>query len=104
MLVDHRTYNVLPGRLPEFLQIYKEIGMEVQREKLGNLMGYYVSMDIGELSQVVHLWGYESLEDRARRRAELAAEPKWQEFLKAGLPLLSKMENKILMPTDFSPS
>ncbi len=104
MIIDHRTYNILPGKLPEFLKIYKELGLDVQRENLGNLVGYYVSMDIGELNQIIHLWGYESLEDRSKRRAELAKSKKWQEFLKNALPLLSKMENKILTPTDFSPS
>ena len=35
---------------------------------LGPPLGWYISMDIGELNQVVHLWGYESLADRASRR------------------------------------
>ena len=103
MIIDHRTYSVIPGKLPEFLKVYKELGFETQSKHLGNLLGFFTSMDIGELNQVVHMWGYESLQDRADRRAQLAADPNWGAYLAAAMPLLQKMENKILNPTDFSP-
>lgn len=41
---------------------------------LGRLLGYFIT-EIGELNAVVHLWGYDSFEERARRRAALAGEP-----------------------------
>ncbi|MBM3557608.1 MAG: NIPSNAP family protein, partial [Alphaproteobacteria bacterium] len=33
----------------------------------------------------------------------LAASPDWQAYLKKGTALLVKMENRILIPTSFSP-
>lgn len=101
MIVDHRTYTVIPGKLPEFLNIYETMGFPLQRKYLGEPIGWYVSMDIGELSQVVHLWQYEDIADRAAKRAALAAVPEWGDYLKAGLPCLQKMENKILSPAPF---
>lgn len=101
MIIDHRTYTLHPGNLPAFLKIYEEKGLPIQRQHLGDPVGWYVSMDIGELNQVIHMWRYDDLADRAERRAKLAAEPAWQEYLKQGMPLLQHMENKILTAAPF---
>ena len=56
---------------------------------------------IGQLNQVVHMWRYSDLNDRAARRAALAADPGWAEYLAQGAPLIQHMENKILSPAPF---
>lgn len=101
MIVDHRTYTTHPGKIPDFLEVYGKMGYPLQMKFLGDCRGWYFSMDIGELNQVVHLWGYKDIADRATRRAALNADPEWQEYLKAALPLLQKMENKIVTPAPF---
>ncbi len=101
MIIDHRTYTVHPHLFGDFLKIYEEMGFGLQQKYLGNLVGWYTSMDIGDLHQVIHLWGYKDITDRAERRAKLAADPAWGEYLKAGLPCLQKMENKIISPAPF---
>lgn len=98
MIVDHRTYDVIPGKLPSYVELYKAKGWPLQKKYLQNCLGWYISMDIGTLSQIVHMWGYESLQDRVERRARLAADPAWQDFLKEAMPMLQRMENKILSP------
>lgn len=102
MIIELRTYTFHPGALPAFFEAYGEGPLTLQREILGNLLGYFVA-ESGELNQTVHLWGYDSLDDRASRRAELAAHPRWQQFLQSILPLLQKQESKMLLPTEFSP-
>ncbi len=101
MIVDHRTYTLHPGKMNAFLKIYEENALPLQMKYLGNLVGWYVSMDIGALNQVVHLWGFESLADREARRARLAADPAWPGYLAAATPLIQHMENKILSPAPF---
>jgi len=101
MIVDHRTYAVVPGKLPEYLRMYKEEGLPLQKKYLGTCVGWYVSMDIGPLNQVVHLWAYKDLADRAERRAKLMADPEWIAFLSKGALLLHSMENKILSPAEW---
>lgn len=98
MIVDHRTYDVIPGKLNAYVELYKTQGWPLQKKYLGNCLGWYISMDIGSLNQIVHMWGYESLQDRAERRAKLAADPGWGAFLAQAMPMLQKMENKILTP------
>jgi hypothetical protein len=101
MIIDHRTYTLHPGKIGDFLKIYEEKGLPIQREILGDLIGWYVSMDIGQLNQVVHLWRYQDLNDRAERRGRLNANPDWQAYLKAATPFLQHMENKILTAAPF---
>jgi len=104
MIVDHRTYQLHPHKLRAWLELYERYGLPVQKRHLGRLIGFFVS-EIGPLNQVVHLWSYESLADRATRRAEMAKDPDWADFLKrnAELAALQSQESKILTPTSFSP-
>ena len=101
MIVDHRTYTLHPGKMKEYVERYEREGVAVQTRHLGQPVGWYTSMDIGALNQVVHLWGYESLEDRVRRRAAMAADPEWQAYLVKQTPLIQHQENKILAPAVF---
>jgi hypothetical protein len=103
LIVEQRTYDFQPGTLPAFFKLYEETGArEMQQRILGNLIGYFTT-ELGPLNQTVHLWGYSSLDDRARRRAALAAEPEWLAFLAQITPMLQRQESKILLPTAFSP-
>jgi hypothetical protein len=102
MVVDERTYTLHIGKIPEYLRLYQAEGLEIQKKTLGNLIGYFVT-EVGQLSTVVHLWAYDSMEERARRRAELGANPAWQAYLAKMQPLVTAMENRILVPTAFSP-
>ncbi|MBX2884571.1 MAG: NIPSNAP family protein [Granulosicoccus sp.] len=101
MIVDHRTYTAHPGKLADFLKVYSELGFELQKKYLGECIGWYISMDIGELNQAVHLWRYKDLADRAARREKLNADPEWQKYLAAATPFLQKMENKIVTTAPF---
>jgi hypothetical protein len=92
----------MPYVPPDYLAIYEQEGLELQSKILGNLLGFYTS-EIGELNALIHLWGYDSFEDRTRRRAALAAEPAWGSFLAKVRPMLQAMSNRLLIPTAFSP-
>ena len=100
MYVEERIYTLHPGKLAPFLKVYEEKGSDIQKKILGNRIGWYVT-DIGELNVVVHLWAYESLDDRDRRRAELMKDPVFQEYLAAATPFIAKMENRIMKPASF---
>ena len=41
MIVDHRTYELQPGRLRDFLALYEKEGLPVQKKHLGNLIGFF---------------------------------------------------------------
>lgn len=104
MLVEERVYVLRPEYPPvAYLEAYKRTGaLELQTKILGRLLGFFTT-EIGELNSVVHFWGYDSFEDRSVRRAQLAAESVWQNYLAEIRPMLQSMNNRILVPTDFSP-
>jgi hypothetical protein len=104
MIVDHRTYSFHPGKLNQWLELYETVALPVQKKHLGNLIGFFVT-EVGPLNQVVFMWGFESMGDRERRRAEMAKDPDWQAFLgRVGeLGALKSQENKIVVPVPFSP-
>lgn len=102
MIVEMRTYTLTPGKVGDFLRTYENEGLSIQKRILGNLIGYFTT-EIGNVNQIVHMWGYESLDERARRRAQLVADEGWKAYLAKNLPLIQNMETKILLPTSFSP-
>jgi hypothetical protein len=104
MIIDLRTYTMVPGRLKAFLELYEREGLPVQRKHQGNPIGYFVT-EIGTNNQVVHMWGYESLADREQRRAALEADPEWAAYrAKSGSAgNVQHQENKILKSVSFSP-
>jgi len=102
VIVEERTYHVHTGKLPEVVALYEQEGIALQQEFLGNLLGWF-TVDVGELSSVVSLWGYESYAERERRRAELHADERWKSFLARLQPPLHTQWNRILLPTSFSP-
>jgi hypothetical protein len=101
-IVEERIYTLYPGRLPAYLQLYEEEGLAIQRPILGELVGYF-STEIGPLNQIVHLWRYQDLGDRAARRAALQSNPAWRTYVAKVQPMIREQENKILIPAPFSP-
>lgn len=97
MIVQERIYTLKIGALNDYRDLYLSGGFEVEKSILGNLIGYYFT-DIGTQNQVVHLWGYESFEDRETRRAELFRNPDWMAYIRAAAPLIDRQENRILKP------
>lgn len=102
MIVDERSYTLVPGKLKEWAALYEKEGLPVQSRILGNLIGFFVT-EVGTLNTIVHLWGYENFAERERRRAQMNADPDWQAYLAKAAPYLQRMENRILTPLPFSP-
>ncbi len=102
MIVEERTYHVFTGKLPEVVRLYDAEGTQIQQRILGNLLGAF-TVDVGEPSSIVQLWGYESYEEREWRRAVLQADDGWKAFLAKIQPLIHTQRNRVLVPTSFSP-
>jgi hypothetical protein len=103
MLIEERCYVLrMPHGPDDYLRLYEAEGLATQRAMLGNLIGYFHT-EVGELNTMVHLWGYDSYEERARRRALLGADAGWLRYLNRIRPMIASMSNRILVPTSFSP-
>jgi len=102
VIVEQRDYHVFTGKLPELVKLYETEGIELQQSYLGKLLGVFTT-DIGALSTYTSMWGYENFAEREQRRAKLQADDKWQAFLGKIQPLIHTQQNRILIPTSFSP-
>jgi NIPSNAP len=102
LIVEERTYHIYTGKLNEVVRMYAEEGTAIQQEHLGNLIGAF-TVDVGDVSSIVHLWGYESYAERERRRALLQADQRWKDFLAKLQPLIHTQRTRILLPTPYSP-
>lgn len=99
MIYELRTYQLAPGKLPEYLAAVKTEVLPLVAEHGLKPLGFWYT-EIGTLNEVVHLWPYSDLNDRQQKWASLARDPRRSEIL-GKLPIVSQ-NNKILTPADFS--
>ena len=102
MILEQRDYHVTTGKLAELVGLYEIEGIAIQEEILGGFVGAFTT-DVGALSTYTSLWRYDSFADREERRARLQADPRWKPFLDKIQPLIHTQQNRILIPTAFSP-
>lgn len=104
MIVDLRTYTMVPGRLGAWLKLYEAEGMPIHVRHLGQPIGVFTT-DVGTVNQVVFFWGFESQADRERRREALEADPDWVSYRKKSGDTgnVQHQECKIIKSTKFSP-
>lgn len=102
MIYEERDYRIKAGKLGEFVKLYGEFGLPLQKEHLGTFIAYFTS-EIGELNHVVALWSYQSLNDRMERRARMLADPRWQDYLRKVDGLIDIQSTRILSPVSYSP-
>jgi hypothetical protein len=102
MIVELRTYTVQSGAVAECLRIYEAEGLAIQKQVLGNLIGYFYS-EIGPLNQIIHMWGFSDLNDRQQRRETLAKTPGWAKYHEKIRTLIISQETQIMNCAPFSP-
>jgi hypothetical protein len=96
MIYELRTYTVKPGTVMEVAKHASTVSREIRGDSYGKLEGYWVT-EIGPLNQVMHLWSYADLNERARLRAELAKNPRWNnEYLPLTRPHLIRQDIRLL--------
>jgi hypothetical protein len=71
-IFEARIYTMHTGKVPEWEKGFAEA--YVAREKYSKLYGMWHT-DIGPLNQVIHIWQYDSLQQRADIRATAAKDP-----------------------------
>ncbi len=96
-LYELRTYTYSPDDLPRVIDAWAQVIEE--REKLSPLAGCWYT-EIGPLNRFVHLWAYNSYEERVRVRKEALDSGVWPPPTDA---VALRQENKILTPFEFSP-
>ena len=101
MIIEMRTYILKPATLKKFLDIYIDDIRETHVSILGNQIGFFYT-EFGELNKVVHLYGYDSYEDREKRRKLLSKNKDFKDYLDKVKDIILHMKNEVMIPADFS--
>lgn len=90
--------------MKRWLDKYAAEGLAIQKKYLGQFLGLYTT-EIGNLHQIVFMWGYDSLQDRETRRAAMNADPQWEKYIEEvwAMDAIQSQDIKILRPASFSP-
>jgi hypothetical protein len=95
---EFRSYSLRQGTLAETMAAWQEA--VPARHALSPLVGAFTALD-GPQPRFLNVWAYESLDERARVRAEAVQKGLWPP--KGGPANLVKMESTVCAPVAFSP-
>ncbi|GAO50322.1 hypothetical protein G7K_4451-t1 [Saitoella complicata NRRL Y-17804] len=95
-----RTYDLRPGNLLQWETAWRR-GLECRKQVMQPVGAWFTQM--GRLNRVHHLWQFENLQTRKKQREECWQMEGWAETVHETVPLMDKMESRILVPLDFSP-
>ena len=74
MIYEFRTYTLKPRSLAEVEKRYAEA--YEYRKKYSPLAAFWHT-EVGPLNEIIHVWGYKDLAERARIRAEASKDANW---------------------------
>ena len=105
MIHELRIYECVPGRLPALNNRFETITLKLWEKHGIRQAGFWTTL-IGQNSQVLYyLLEWENLAERERKWNGFMADPEWQkaraETEKDG-PIVAKVTNEILSPTQYS--
>ena len=95
MFYELRTYNMKPGSVAQW---EANFGEALPDRLKHSSLGAFWHTDIGPLNQVIHVWPYESLDERIQVRAAALKEPGWPP---KGRELILSQEAEIVIPSPF---
>jgi hypothetical protein len=97
MIYEIRTYRLAPGSVAE---VEKRFGEAYEHRKKYSPIVAFWHTEIGPLNEIIHVWPYQDLGERARIRAESAKDPNWPPKIS---DFVLSMHSEILVPFPFSP-
>jgi len=97
MIYEIRTYRLAPGSVAE---VEKRFGEAYEYRKKYSELTAFLHTEIGPLNEIVHIWGYRDLADRARVRGEVAKDTNWPPKISE---FIREMRSEIVVPFSFIP-
>lgn len=96
---EMRIYRTAVGEARPWAEAY--LGILPVREKYSRNVGLWVG-ESPQPNEVLHMWNYPSVNDRAKARAGLFQDHDWLAFLHSVAGKVVEMQSTLLMPTDYS--
>jgi len=103
MIYDFRVYTLNPGATPDYMAGVREWGLPIRQRQGVTLSGWYHS-DIGDLNQVVHIWGFDDLKHMKEAKAAVYADPDWAgKYLPRNHGLIQAQKTYLMNAPSFAP-
>ena len=97
MIIEMRTYAVQPGSVAT---VEERFGQALPvRAKLSPLAAFWHT-EVGPLNRVIHVWAYDSFEERTRVRAASQKLEGWPPNIRE---FVTEQQSEIFLPAPFSP-
>jgi len=96
MIYEIRTYSLAVGSVAE---VEKRFGEAYEYRKKYSALAAFWHTEIGPLNEIVHVWPYQDLSERARVRAEVGKERNWPPKI---AEFIRSQQSEILTPFPFS--
>ncbi|KAI8505224.1 Nipsnap [Branchiostoma belcheri] len=97
---EMRSYQLKPGTMIEWGNNWAR-GIQHRQENSEAVGGFF--SQIGPLYCVHHLWAYKDLQARKATRESAWRKPGWDQCVSYTVPLIRKMESRVMHPAPFSP-
>lgn len=102
MLFELRTYTARPGQMPLVMKTLMDEGNPLTHQFVEWPVAYFTA-ETGLANRVMMLWGYGSAAERARRKAMMLPDPRFQELGSRFNPHFAEQRSDFLVPLPFSP-
>ncbi len=104
MIYEWRVYHIAPDKMPNILARFRDVTMGLFDRHAMRVIGFWTHAD-EDVNDLLYLMVFDSLEDRATKWREFAADPDWvaarAESEKDG-QLVTGLESTLMEATDFS--
>ena len=97
MIIEMRTYTLRPGTVAE---AEKRFGEALPAREKFSKLGAFWHTEVGPLNQIIHVWGYDSFEQRAQVRAAASKAPGWPPSIRE---FVVTQQSEVFVPAPFSP-
>src|SRR3990167_6241229 len=97
MIYEMRTTDIKPKFVPE---VEKRFGETYERRKQYSELAAFWHTEFGPLNQIIHVWPYQNLEERARIRAAAVKDGTWPPKIKE---FIVNQRSDIMIPLSVSP-
>jgi hypothetical protein len=105
MIYELRIYEAAPGRLPDLNARFANHTLDFFANYDIGVVGFWTE-DVGTNNNLVYILAFQDWADREKKWGQFMKDPGWlavrAETEKNG-PLVSRVENRILRPTPYSP-
>ncbi len=106
MIYEYRVYEAMPGKFEELNRRFRDHTLGLFEKHGMKNVGYWTG-SVGEYSdRLIYIIAFEDMQHRERAWMAFRKDPEWMSVRASSEsqgPLVSRVYNSILNPTDYSP-